>query len=108
MYSDNENTSGKQNFSRTLSENHLKQITLLRTLSTDVSPGQNPRQYHINEIAAISGFRDEKEIQRYLFILEGQKLVEPCPAGDFTSKTWLITRRGIKAVKTISSSMTVQ
>ena len=62
-------------------------------------------QYHINEISELSGVNDEKEVQRYLFILEGQKLVAPYPAGDFTSRTWHITKRGMKAMKTITSTV---
>lgn len=98
----------KASFNRTLSDNHVKQISVLRALSRETVDTASPRQYHINEIAQQSGLNDEKELQRYLFILEGQKLVEPHPAGDFTSKTWHITRRGLKAIKSIAATMTLQ
>jgi len=63
-----------------------------------------PRRLQINEIAELSGLRDEKETQRFLFILEGQKLVSPFPVGDFTSKVWQITTQGIQTLKHISNS----
>jgi hypothetical protein len=54
----------------------------------------------------LSGLADEKETQRFLFILEGQKLVTPFPEGDFTSKIWQITNQGMQTLKQISSTMT--
>ena len=62
------------------------------------------REFHINEIATQSGLNDERETQRCLYILEGQKLVTPLPPGDFTSKTWQITKDGLRALNTISRS----
>jgi hypothetical protein len=82
-------------------EAYLNQITILRSLLAESGPS---RQYQINEIAERSGLRDEKEIQRYLYILEGQKLVSPFPEGDFTSKTWFITKDGMRALKTIEQA----
>ena len=54
----------------------------------------------------MSGIRDEKETQRFLFILEGQKLVSPFPEGDFTSKIWQITSHGVQTLRQISTNMT--
>lgn len=88
---------------KNVSESYLNQITVLRTLSRETAP-TTPRPYQLTEIAELSGLRDEREVQRYLFILEGQKLVTPHPAGDFTSKTWQITRDGIRALKVIQRS----
>ncbi|MFM1847710.1 MAG: hypothetical protein RL417_1184, partial [Pseudomonadota bacterium] len=34
----------------------------------------------------------------------GQKLVTPLPPGDFTSKTWQITKDGLRALSTIARS----
>lgn len=91
---------------RTLSESHVNQINVLRALyQTQIEAiDGNTRHYHIHEIAQMSGLRDEKETQRYLFILEGQKLVSPSPEGDFTSRVWHITRQGMKAVKVITKT----
>lgn len=97
-------------FSRKLSDSHFRQISVLRTMNlSDTKSQQNnkePKQYQINEIASLSGVADEKEVQRYLFILEGQKMVAPFPAGDFTSKTWHITKLGVRALRTIQSTTT--
>ena len=87
-----------------LDDSHLNQIIILKSIcaltfsksTADISAG-----CQINEIAARSGLKDEKEVLRYLFILEGQKLVAPCPDGDFTSKYWKITKDGVEAVRSI-------
>ena len=97
---------------RRLSDSHQRQIKVLKTLkgeseqpvaigNTALALSADSRHFNINEIAEMSGLQDEKEVQRYLFILEGQKLVAPFPEGDFTSKTWHITSNGVKALKTI-------
>ncbi len=91
---------------RIISDAYLNQINVLRTLTPE---GQlvSMRQLEISEIAEKSGLKDEKEVLRYLYILEGQKLVSPQPEGDFTSKTWALTKDGVRALKTIAQS-TVQ
>lgn len=94
----------KANNKRNISENFLNQMNVLKVLSGKPVPALDPRPFQINEIAELSGVKDEKEIQRYLFILEGQKLVTPQPEGDFTSKTWVITRDGLRVVKRASNS----
>jgi hypothetical protein len=97
---------------KTVSDAHLNQISVLKALapdkhiSTETTLGQSPKQFQIEEIVERSGLKDEKEVQRYLYILEGQKLVAPYPAGDFTSRSWHITREGQRAVKVISKAMT--
>jgi hypothetical protein len=97
------NQGGKK---KRLSPSSVSQIQILSALA----PGQTftavePRRLQIGEIAELSGLRDEKETQRFLFILEGQKLVSPFPEGDFTSKTWQITNQGVQTLKQISSVM---
>ncbi len=92
--------------SKKLTDSHMKQIRVLRALSKDVvmdGDNKKSKQYKIEEINVNSGLNDEKETQRYLFILEGQKLVSPYPSGDFTSKVWYITQRGLDAVKLVSN-----
>lgn len=88
--------------SRTLSESHMRQIEILKVMSQQTST--EPRQYEISEIATLSQMKDEKEVQRYLLILEGQKLVSPHPKGDFTSSRWQITRQGMRAMRSISNA----
>ncbi len=85
-----------------LNQTYVHQVNVLRALSAEAKASNHPKQYDISTIAEMSGVNDEKETQRYLYILEGHKFVAPHPAGDFTSKLWHITEDGIKAVKTIS------
>jgi hypothetical protein len=42
------------------------------------------------------GGKDEREVQRSLYILEGQKFVTPIPEGNFTSRIWCATKEGIR------------
>lgn len=103
---------GKKN-TRHLNETYVHQINVLRALVEHSSKdaqilrelASRPRTFDISEIAQLSGLRDEKETQRYLYILEGHKLVSPFPAGDFTSKNWHVTEDGMKAYKSISSEV---
>ena len=91
---------------KVISDSYLHQISVLKTLSVDTPPVTTHalRQLQISEIAERSGLKDEKEVLRYLYILEGQKLVSPHPQGDFTSRMWCITTDGVRALKTISQS----
>lgn len=90
-----------------LSPSSMSQIYILNALSPIAGPGgAEPRRLQIDEIATLSGIRDEKETQRFLFILEGQKLVTPYPEGDFTSKVWQITSEGVQTLRQISGNMT--
>ena len=77
-----ESTSGSKK--KRLSPSSVSQIQILHALASS-SDASAPRRLEINEIAQRSGLGDEKETQRFLFILEGQKLVTPFPEGDFTS-----------------------
>lgn len=92
---------------KNVGDSHIQQINVLRAMYSEGSEA-TPRPLQINEIAQLSGLRDEKETQRYLFILEGQKLVTPFPEGDFTSRTWHITKYGAKAVRTINRATVIQ
>ena len=87
-------------YPRNLSDSHTHQIEVLKSLSK-VSSESEAKYLEINEIAERTGLKDEKEVQRYLFILEGQKLVSPHPEGDFTSRVWQITKNGIQTVKKV-------
>ena len=91
-------------FKKHISDSHLNQIAVLRSMSHRAGEVKEAKPFEIDEISKLSGIKDERETQRYLFILEGQKLVSPFPKGDFTSKTWQITAGGISALKTIENS----
>lgn len=94
---------------RNVADSHVHQINVLKVLSGGAhETASEPKQLQINEISSKSGLKDEKETQRYLFILEGQKLVTPMPEGDFTSRNWQITKNGLKAVKMIQKATTAQ
>lgn len=91
-----------------LSPSSVSQIQILSALAPAEKPAAvEPRRLQINEIAEISGLHDEKETQRFLFILEGQKLVTPFPEGDFTSKIWQITTHGVQTLRQISTAIGV-
>lgn len=96
-------TSGKNK--KVLSESHACQIRVLKTLASQGAA--ETKLYQMEEICNLSGMRDEKEVLRYLYILEGQSLVSPHPAGDFTSKTWKVTAEGVKTWKSISKSFVI-
>ena len=95
------------NGAKGLSESHRNQIQVLRLLS-GTNGRQSSQQYEITDIARMSGVKDEKEVQRYLLILEGQKLVSPFPEGDFTSRRWQITSQGMQAMKKIARTIATE
>ncbi len=86
----------------------INQITVLRALSQNKATTKEPKMFEMEEIIQATGMNDEREIQRYLFILEGQKLVTPLPEGDLTSKNWQITSHGLKTLKSIQKLDLVQ
>lgn len=88
-----------------ISDSNLKQISVLKALCSDSDRALEPRQLEISAIAEISGLSDEKDVLRYLYILEGHKLVSPHPPGSFTSKFWQITEDGVRAMKNISREL---
>ena len=85
-----------------LSDTYKHQINILKAMTGLKGPSE-ARPIQIDEIAQSSGLKDEKETQRFLYILEGQKLVAPHPAGDFTSRHWIITQDGIKALRSLAA-----
>jgi DNA-binding IclR family transcriptional regulator len=98
--------SGTTSKKKRLSPSSMSQLQILNALAPNSAPAPEPRRLQINEIAELSGLRDEKETQRFLFILEGQKLVSPFPEGDFTSRTWQITSQGVQTLRQISAVAT--
>src|SRR5262249_15943183 len=55
----------------------------------------------VSDIASGTGIRDREEALRALYTLEGKNLVQPEPAGDFTSHHWIITDTGVKALNVL-------
>jgi hypothetical protein len=58
----------------------------------------------VAEISTNTGIRDNDEVLRALYTLEGKNLVSPEPAGDFTSNQWQITPTGLKALRLTPSN----
>lgn len=87
---------------KAIPESFLHQISVLRALLKGQAGGA--LSMDIDAIAEASGMADDKETLRYLYILEGQKLVSPFPGGDFTSRNWQITPEGARALKTAERS----
>ncbi len=89
---------------KNVNEPYLNQISVLKTLANDGSinsEGTFTKHWQIFDLVERSGIKDEKEMLRLLYILEGQKLVSPVPPGDFTSKIWSITKDGVRALRSI-------
>jgi hypothetical protein len=86
---------------RNLDDAHVHQLNVLKVMSNGAAELSQAREFQLNEIASRCGLNDEKETQRHLYILEGQKLVTPLPEGDFTSRTWQITKTGLKAMRMV-------
>jgi hypothetical protein len=98
----NNSNKGGASPQKKLPEAYLNQINILKALNN--KPSSEARPIQIDEIATASGLKDERETQRFLYILEGLKLVAPHPAGDFTSRHWVITPEGIKALRSLPSA----
>lgn len=86
-------------FDKLLPDNRTNHEQVLRTMCEGYAPGEPPRLFQINELASATGLKDEREVQRSLYILEGHKLVSPNPPGDFTSKVWTVTPEGLKSMQ---------
>ena len=71
---------------------HLLEYMYARALENKQEPQESP--YHTKELAENTKFETADEVLRYLYILEGQKLVTPHPDGDFTSNEWKLTAYG--------------
>jgi hypothetical protein len=88
-----------------VSDSSVNLIQVLKGMSPTSPRAHLPAAMTIPTICERSAIADDKELIRYLYILEGQKLVSPCPPGDFTAKEWTITDEGLRALKVISQSM---
>ena len=87
-----------------LSAASVSQIQVLSCLAVGCEDGSEAKKLQIQEISDLSGL-DEKETLRFLYILEGQKLVSPFPPGDFTARIWNITDQGLETLRHISKSV---
>jgi uncharacterized protein YqgQ len=84
--------------------NQLKTQFKILTKLFNITSESQVMHVEISKLMECTGILDEKEMMRALFILEGHKLVNPNPAGDFTSRYWGITMEGIKLIKNSSGT----
>lgn len=85
------------------SEKRYKSIVSVLKQMCQKSFGNEPKTFQFHEIVSKTG-KNEHDVQRALFILEGHKFVSPLPAGDFTSKNWIVTEIGVKALRTLEET----
>jgi hypothetical protein len=64
---------------------------------------QVPSTSEVTEISSNTGIKNNDEVLRALYTLEGKSLVSPEPRGDFTSNIWQITDIGIRALHVIKA-----
>lgn len=84
-------------------EKRYKSIVSVLKQMCQKSFNTEPKTFQFHEIVSKTG-KTEHEVQRALFILEGHKFVSPLPAGDFTSKNWVVTEIGVRALTTLEES----
>ena len=72
------------------------EVSVLKNLAPNSLAEHNALE--VNELVGKTGIKDGDEVLRALYTLEGKSLVEPFPAGDFTSNNWQITDIGVKAL----------
>lgn len=82
-----------ENSGGSLPDAEYKTFKLLVSLST-YAKSKDRRLFKLNEVGAISGISDQRELIRYLYRLEGHKLVSADPPGNFTSENWFVTEDG--------------
>ena len=81
-----------------------REVTVLRCLSSKQLSPADVNSAEVSEIAYAIGIRDNDEVLRALYTLEGKSLVSPEPEGDFTSNNWQITTLGQKALYLLEAS----
>jgi len=64
--------------------------------------GEIPKE--VADIARGSDLDDGEEVLRALYTLEGKRLVQPEPEGDFTSRHWKITPVGVRALELLRAA----
>jgi len=90
--------SGKLHFSKL-------EVGVLRCLAEKKTRPNTTDLTELSEIGAATGLRDQDEVLRALYTLEGKGLVSPDPEGDFTSSKWKMTETGMGTLTVIESSL---
>lgn len=79
------------------------ELRVLRSFSSRIVPLSGLEVAEISEISYAVGIRDNDEVLRALYTLEGKSLVSPDPEGDFTSSNWKITELGKRALSLLEN-----
>lgn len=79
------------------------EFTVLSNLHQRYSSSKDTPTSEISQISVETGIRDNDEVLRALYTLEGKNLVSPEPAGSFTSSIWKITDTGLKAIELVTA-----
>ncbi len=84
---------------------HISQLELnvLKCLNTRKVGTKEVSPADISEISYTTGIKDNDEVLRALYTLEGKSLVSPEPRGDFTSNVWQITDVGLQALNLLDT-----
>ena len=80
------------------------EFAVLNNLHQRYSTSKETPTSEISQISVETGIRDNDEVLRALYTLEGKNLVSPEPAGSFTSTIWKITDTGLKAVELVANA----
>ncbi len=81
-----------------------QEFAVLSILSQKMSDSSS-QTIEINELSTNTGIRDNDEVLRALYTLEGRNFVVPEPPGSFTSNNWKITDAGVKALSVVKSEI---
>ena len=79
-----------------------RENAVLKALRDLAAAGRGSTPIELSEIGQQIGLRDNDEVLRALYTLEGKSLVEPDPPGDLTSLRWRITPTGMKAAEVLA------
>jgi hypothetical protein len=76
------------------------QLSILDIMTTPSATLPDPftSGVHLKILATLLAFDNYCDIQRYIFILEGQQFVTPVPPGDLTCMYWKATSKGLNAL----------
>ena len=79
------------------------EFAVLSCLNSGIIAQESRLTIEITEISCTTGIKDNDEILRALYTLEGKNLVTPEPPGDFTSNHWQITEGGKQALRILDN-----
>ena len=90
--------SGKLHFSKI-------EVSVMRCLVEKRTKAVGPALAELFEIGTAAGLKDQDEVLRALYTLEGKGLASPEPEGDFTSNKWKATEVGVRALEVVEAAV---